>query len=105
MAAWKTWLSTIALSSGVAELVAARSGACEGMGMRQQWKCLRQFSSNDEMQTDAAQQIPCCDSSAALGMIRRKGSTRKNETHRAESVFLTTMERTTRRENCARRNE
>ena len=57
MAAWKTWLSTIALSSGVAELVAARSGACEGMGLRQQWKWLRQFSSNDEMQTDAAQQI------------------------------------------------
>ena len=30
--------STIALSSGEAELVAALSGACEGMSLRQQWK-------------------------------------------------------------------
>ena len=73
--------STIALSSGEAELVAALSGVCEGMGLRQQWNWLRQFGDDDEVQTDASQQILCCDSSAALGMTRRKGSTRKNETH------------------------
>ena len=33
--------STIAPSSGEAELVAALSGACEGMGLRQQWNWLR----------------------------------------------------------------
>ena len=74
--------STIALSSGEAELVAALSGACEGM------------------QTDASRQILCFDSSAALGMIRRQ-----NETHRAESVLLATVERTTRSETCTSRNE
>ena len=33
--------STIAPSKGEAELVAALSGACEGMGLRQQWNWLR----------------------------------------------------------------
>ena len=78
-----SWLrrkqSTVALSSGEAELVAALSGACEGM------------------QTGASQQILCCDSSAALGMIRRQ-----NETRRAESVLT---ECTTRSETCTSRNE
>ena len=83
MAAWKTWWypivassrkqSTIELSSGESELVAVLSGACEGMGLRQ-WNWPRQFSNNNEIQTDAAQQILCCDPSAALGMTRRRNN-------------------------------
>ena len=69
--------STIALSSGEAELVAALS--------RQRWNWQRQFGSTDDEVIEASQQILCCDSSAALGMIRRKGSTRKN---RVESVLF-----------------
>ena len=92
--------STIALSSGEAELVAALSGACEGMGLRQQWTWPRQFGSNDEMQTDAAQQILCCDSAAALGLIRREGWTHKTRHIELNAFLLATMERTTRSETC-----
>ena len=58
------------------------------MGLRQQWTWLRQFGSNDEMQTDAAQQILCCDSSAALGMIRREGWTHKTRHIELNAFFL-----------------
>ena len=92
MAAWQSWLvpdhcidpKTVDDRSQQwrSRVVAALSGACEGM------------------QTDASQQILCCDSSAALGMIRRQ-----NETRRAESVLPATVERTTRSETCTSRNE
>ena len=45
--------STIALGSGEAELVAALSGACEGMGPRQQRNWLRRL---ETMQRRRAQQ-------------------------------------------------
>ena len=51
--------STIALSSGEAELVAALSGACEGMCLRQQWNWPRQFGSTDDEATEVSQQIVC----------------------------------------------
>ena len=44
---------TIALSSGEAELVAALSGACEGMSLRQQWNWLLKFGCNAEETTGA----------------------------------------------------
>ena len=69
--------STIALSSGEAELVAALSRACESMGLRQQWNWLLKFECNAKETNETTRQILCCDSSAALGMIKRKGSTRK----------------------------
>ena len=77
--------STLALSSGEAELVAALSGACQGMGLRH-W--LRQFGNTDDEETEASQQILCCDSSAALGMIRRKGSTRRTRHIELKAFFL-----------------
>ena len=80
--------STIALSSGEAELVAALSGACEGMGLRQQWNWLRQFGNTDDEPAEGSQQILCCDSSAALGMMRRKGSTRKTRHIELKAFFL-----------------
>ena len=40
--------STIALSSGEAELVAALSGGCERMRLRQQWNWLLKFGCNAE---------------------------------------------------------
>ena len=80
--------STIALSSGEAELVAALSATCEGMGLRQQWKCVRQFGCEDEEKTEASQQILCSDSSAALAMIKRKGSTRKTRHIELNAFFL-----------------
>ena len=92
--------STIALSNGEAELVAALSGACERMSLRQQWNWLLKFGCNAEETNESTQQILSCDSSAALGMIKRKGSTRKTKTYRVESVLLTTMQRSTRCETC-----
>ena len=76
--------STIALSSGEAEWVAALSGTCEGMGLRQQWNCLRQFGNTE---TETSQQILCCDS-AALGMITHKGSTRERRHIKVKAFFL-----------------
>ena len=90
--------STIALSSGEAELVAALSRACEGMGLRQQWNWLEQFGCNDGEPTEASQQILCCDSSVALGVIRRKGSTRKTRHFELKAFILQQME-------CATGNE
>ena len=88
--------STIALGSGEAELVAALSGASESMGLRHKWIWLLQFGCSDEETTEASQQILCCDSFAALGMIM---------THRLESVLFTTMECATRSETCSSGNE
>ena len=79
--------STITLSSGEAELVAALSGACEGMSLRQQWDWLLKFGCNAEETSETTQQIPCCDSSAALGMIKRKGSTRKTRHIELKAFF------------------
>ena len=69
--------STIALSNGEAELVAALSGACEGLGLRQQWNWLLKFGRDAEETNATTRQILCCESSAALGMIQRRSSTRK----------------------------
>ena len=69
--------STIELSSGEAELVVALSGACEGMSLRQRWNWLLKFGCNAEETNETTQQILCCDSSAAVDMIKREGSTRK----------------------------
>ena len=80
MAARQTWSrkqSTIALRSGEAELVAALSGACEGMSLRQQWNWLLKFGYNAEETNETTQQIVCFDYSAVLGMIKRKASTGK----------------------------
>ena len=49
--------STIALRSGEAELVAALSGACEGMGLRQQCNWLLKFGGNAEETNETTQQI------------------------------------------------
>ena len=66
--------STIALGSGEAELVAALSGDCEGMGPRQQWNWLRKPRNNAEETCSTTQQILYC-------RIKRKGSNRKNKTY------------------------
>ena len=92
--------STIALSHGEAELVAATSGACEGMSLRQQWNWLLKFGCNAEETNETIQQILCWDSAAALGMIMRKGSTRKTRHIEFKNVLLATMERATGSEIC-----
>ena len=79
--------STIAHTSGEAKLVAALSGASESMGLRQQWIWLLQFGCSDEETTEASQQILCCDSFAAPGMIMRKGSTRKTRHIDSKAFF------------------
>ena len=68
------------------------------MGLRQQWNWLRQFGSNDDESTEASQQILCCDSFAALGVLWRKGSTRKTRHIELKAFFLQQME-------CATKNE
>ena len=80
--------STIAFSSGEAEWVAALSGACEGMSLRQQWSWLLKFGCNTEETNETTPQILCCDSSAALGMIKRKGTTRKTRHIEFKAFFL-----------------
>ena len=57
------------------------------MGLRQQWNSLRKFGNTDVKATEASQQILCCDSSAALGMIKRKGSTRKTRHIELKAFF------------------
>ena len=52
-------------------------GTREGVSLRQQWNWLLKFGCNVEETSEMTQQILCCDSSAALGMIERTGSTRK----------------------------
>ena len=47
------------------------------MALRQQWNWLLMFGRDIKETNLATQQILCCDCSAALGMIQRKGSTRK----------------------------
>ena len=69
--------STIAFSSGEAALVAALSGAYEGMCVRQQRNWLGKSGNNAEETCSTSQQIQCCDSSAAVSIIKRMGSTRK----------------------------
>ena len=80
--------STVAPSSGEAELVAALSGACEGMSLRQQSKWLLKFGCTAEETIGSAQQILCCGYSAALGMIKRKGSSRKTRHIELKAFFL-----------------
>ena len=89
MAAWETWL--VPDHCIEPKTVDDRT---------QQWRSRGWLLHFVELQTDASQQIPCCDSSAALGMIRRE-----NETHRAEIVLPATMERKIRSEICTSRNE
>ena len=79
--------STIALSCE-ADLVAALSGTCECMGLRQQWNWLLNFGCNAEEMNETTQQILCCDSSAALGFIKRKGSTPKTRHIELKAFFL-----------------
>ena len=80
--------SAIALSSGEPELVASLARACEGMGLRQQWNSLLKFGRGNEETELTTQQILCCDSFAALGMIQRKGSTRKTKHIELIAFFL-----------------
>ena len=51
----------------------------ECMGLRQQWNWLLKFGCNAKETNETTQHILCCDSSAALGLIKRKGSTRHIE--------------------------
>ena len=51
--------STIALSSGEAELVAAPPGACEGIDLRQQWNWLLKFGRGAEETNATTRQILC----------------------------------------------
>ena len=81
----QTWL--VPDHGGEAEF-AALSGACEGMGLRQQWNWLLKFGCNAKETNETTQQILCCDSSAALGMIKRKGSTRKTRHIELNAFFL-----------------
>ena len=80
--------STVALGSGEAELVAALSGTCEGMGLRQQWNWLRKSGNNAEETCSTSQQILCCDSSAAVSVTKRNGSTRKPRHIELKAFFL-----------------
>ena len=93
--------TTVALSSGEAEMVAALSGACEGLGLHELWQRLIDFKSievNDKDQVlnndklNKAQRAPlqilCSDSTAAIGIVRRKGSSRRTRHVELKAFFL-----------------
>ena len=119
--------TTVALSSGEAEMVAALSGACEGLGIHELWQRLVDFKSlevdnkdqvdnkslevNNKNQVDnksfkvdnqgqvfsnnklntaqrAPLQILCSDSTAAIGIVRRKGSSRRTRHVELKAFFL-----------------
>ena len=106
--------TTVALSSGEAEMVAALSGACEGLGIHELWQRLVDFKSlevdnkdqvdnksfkvdnqgqvfsNNKLNTAqrAPLQILCSDSTAAIGIVRRKGSSRRTRHVELKAFFL-----------------
>ena len=57
------------------------------MGLPQQWNWLLKIGCNAEETNETTQQILCCDSSAALGMIKRKGPTRKTRHIELKAFF------------------
>ena len=57
------------------------------MGLPQQWNWLLKFGCNAEETNETTQQILCSDSSAALGMIKRKGSTCKTRHIELKAFF------------------
>ena len=58
--------NTVCLSSGESELMALVGGACEGIATRDQWSKLCKCSPGTI--------VLCTDSSAALGLVKRKGA-------------------------------
>ena len=70
----------------------------KGLSLRQHWNWLLRFGCNAEETSETTQQILCCDSSAALGMIKR--STRKTRHIKLKAFFLQHMERATGSETC-----
>ena len=58
------------------------------MSLRQQWNLLLKFGCNAEETSETTQQKLCCNSSAALDMIKRKGSTRKTRHIELKAFFL-----------------
>ena len=59
----------VCLSSGESELMALVGGACEGIATRDQWSILCKCSLGTI--------LLCTDSSAALGLVKRKGASRR----------------------------
>ena len=64
----------IEVSGGEAELFAALSEACEGMGLRQKWNWQPKFGRRAEETNETKQSILCCDSSATHGAMKRQDS-------------------------------
>ena len=69
----------VCLSSGESELMALVGGACEGIATPNQWSNLCNCS--------AGTIVPCTDSSAALGFVRRKTGQPTYKT-RAHKILL-----------------
>ena len=59
----------LCMSSGESELMALVGGACEGVATRDQWGKMCNCSPGTI--------VPCTDSSAALGFVKRKGASRR----------------------------
>ena len=67
----------VCLSSGVSELMALAGGVCEGIATRDQWSkvCNDQWSKMCNCVPGTT--VLCTDSSAALGLLKRKGASRR----------------------------
>ena len=69
----------VCLSSGESELIALVGGACEGIATRAQWSktCNRSLGTI----------VLCPGSSAALGLVKRKGASRRTR-HMDTKVYF-----------------
>ena len=72
--------NTVCLSFGESELMALVGGACEGIATRDQWSKLCKCSLGTI--------VLCTDSSAALGFVKRKGTSRRTRHVVAKVYFM-----------------
>ena len=69
----------VCLSSGESELMALVGGACEGIATRDQWRKYCKCSPGTI--------VLCTDSSAALGFVKRKGTSRRTRHMDTKAYF------------------
>ena len=82
--------SVVALSSGESELVSMLNGVVEMIGLQAQWKFvgLRSARPCPDHEADAAWAIIGSDSTAAIGIVRRQGATRRTRHMEMKAFYL-----------------
>ena len=78
--------STVALSSGEAELISILSGTCELRGVSMMWSWL--MAGGIMKDVEIHEEIVGSDSTVALSILRRKGATRRTKHVEMKAFFL-----------------